>query len=323
MLCRRLALVVALIVGSSHPLMAIEGPAAAGPIGGTDIRSALVPPPGVYGGTIQLGAATLDFLDASGKSVPALKDAKLSKEVAGPFVYYVPPAKVLGGSIGVGAVLPAGNICGRLFTGQAKECTGSLGDPYVEIDWGRFFGKMRPSRFAGAYPVPEGLAVLVGFGVVIPAGGSDFSDPLSQALHLGTNIWDLAPSLAVTYTSPAILADGTELSMKLFWNNYLANPETHYLTGDVLNLDFALTERIGRWQAGVAGFYAAQAGDDKINGVVIPPDGRRADILQLGAVVAYDIPEHAAAVKVKALSTPFASNTVSSWGVVCGWIKKF
>lgn len=56
------------------------------------------------------------------------------------------------------------------------------------------------------------------------------------------------------------------MSAKFFWNNYLENPETHYLTGDVLNVDFAITEHIGRFQVGVTGFYAVQVGDDHIRG---------------------------------------------------------
>lgn len=308
---------------SSSPLLAVEGPTAAGPIGGTDIRSAALPPPGLYGGTAQLGAGTLGFKDGDGKTIPALQDARLTKEVAGPFIFYVPDVKVLGGSIGIGAIAPAGNVCGHLFAGQSNQCTASIGDPYVEVDWSRFFGRVRPSRYAGAYPIQEGLSVLIGFGVVIPAGHSNFSDPLSQALTMGTNIWDFAPSIALTYTSPAIIADGTELSMKLFWNNYLENRETGYRTGDMLNLDFALTEHIGRFQAGIAGFYAVQTEDDRINGVPIPPDGRQGELLQIGGIVAYDMPEHAASVKFKALASPFAVNTVSSWGVSSAWIKKF
>lgn len=307
----------------SSPLLAVEGPAAAGPIGGTDIRSALLPPPGLYAGTAQLGAATLGFHDGAGDKIPALRDARLVKEVAGPFIFYVPDVKVLGGSIGIGAIAPFGNICGHLFIGQSKQCTASVGDPYVEIDWARFYGKLRPSSYAGAYPIAEGLSVLVGFGVVIPAGHADFSDPLSQSLSMGTNIWDFAPSIALTYTSPAIIADGTEVSVKLFWNNYLENSETRYRTGDVLNLDFAVTEHIGRLQLGVTGFYAAQAEDDRIDGVSIPPDGRRGELLQIGGIVAYDMPEHVASVKLKAIASPFATNTVSSWAVASAWIKKF
>jgi hypothetical protein len=42
----RFLVAAALICGASTPVFAVEGPAAAGPIGGTDIRSAVLPAPG-------------------------------------------------------------------------------------------------------------------------------------------------------------------------------------------------------------------------------------------------------------------------------------
>ena len=283
----------------------------------------MLPPPGVYGGTFLLGAGTRDFLDGEGRTIPALKDARLSKELAGPFLLYVPDLKVLGGSIGFGGMIPAGNQCGHLVTGEPSRCTVDVGDPYVEFDWSRFFGTLRPSKFSGAYPILEGLTILVGFGVVIPAGGFDASDPTEQALSIGNNIWDFAPAVALTYTTPPILVEGTEVSAKLFWNNYLENSETNYQTGDVLNLDFAVTEHIGPFQVGLTGFYAVQIEDDKQFGVKVQPDGRQGEILHLGGIAGYDMPELESSVKVKALSSAFATNTVTFWSVVVGWIKKF
>jgi len=319
----RVLIIAVLVCVVRIPAHAVEGPAAAGPIGGTDIRSAMLPPPGLYGGVFVFGGDTLDFVDGNRKTIPALRDAHLSKEFAGPFLYYVPDLKVLGGSIAFGGMVPGGNQCGHLFVGEPDRCTIAVGDPYVEVDWSRSFGSLRPSKFAGAYPILEGLTILLGFGAVIPIGTFDASDPTEQALSIGTNIWDLAPSIAFTYTTPPILAEGTEFSAKLFWNNYLENTETHYRTGDVFNLDFAITEHIGRFQVGATGFYALQREDDRVSGVSIPPDGRQGDLLQLGGIVAYDMPEYASSVKVKATSTVTAANTVSFSALVLGWIKKF
>ena len=305
------------------PAFAVEGPSAAGPIGGTDIRSAMLPPPGLYGGVILLAAGTLDFVDGRGETIPALRDAHLKKYLAGPFLYYVPDVKVLGGSIGLGGIVPAGNQCGHLFLGTPDRCEAGVGDPYVELDWSRSFGTPRPSKFAGAYPILQGLTIMIGFGVVMPGGTYDASDVTTQALSIGNNLWDFAPTVAFTYTTMPLIAEGTEISAKFYWNNYLENPATHYSTGDLLNLDFALTEHIGRFQVGVAGFYAVQVEDDKQFGIPIPPDGRRVETLQLGGLLNYDMPEHASSVKVKTLSTVTAANTVRSWGVVFGWIKKF
>jgi hypothetical protein len=283
----------------------------------------MLPPPGVYGGVILLGAGTLDFVDGHGKTIPALRDAHLEKELVGPFLYYVPDVKVLGGSIGFGAIIPAGNQCGHLFVGDSNHCTVGMGDPYVELDWSRSFGKLEPSKFSGAYPILRGLTIMTGFGVVLPAGTYDPSDLTKQALSIGHNLWDFAPTVAFTYTTRPLLVEGTEVSAKFYSNNYLENPATHYFTGELLDLDFAITEHIGRFQVGVAGFYAVQVEDDKVFGIPIPPDGRRAEVLELGPVLNYDMPEYSSSLRVKALATLIAANTVTSWGIVFGWIKKF
>ena len=63
---------------------AVEGPTVAGPIGGNDIRSAVLPPPGLYGGVVLLHASTIDFLDAKGNVHPLFRDAQLHRQVGGP-----------------------------------------------------------------------------------------------------------------------------------------------------------------------------------------------------------------------------------------------
>ena len=319
----RLLLISALICVVCGPGQAVEGPTIAGPIGGTDIRSAVLPPPGLYAGAI-LGTATAsDFVDGSGRTIPALSTAHLTKTLDGPFLVYVPDVRLFGGSIGVAGIIPNGVQCGHLFVTTPDECTVGFADPYVEVDWSRSFGKLRPSKFPGAFPIHEGLTVLIGFGVVFPIGQYDASNPTALALSLGGNTWDFAPSVAFTYTTRPIFAEGTELSAKLYWNNYLTNPATDYSTGSLLNLDFAVSERIGRFQLGITGVYVHQGEDDKQFGVKVPPDGRRVELLELGGILNYDMPEHNAAVKVKALDTVMAKNTVRSYLVLLALIKKF
>jgi hypothetical protein len=319
----RLVIAATFIFAANLPALAVEGPTAAGPIGGTDIRSAVLPPPGLYGGVILLGTEAIDFVDGNGNTIPALKEAHLVKELAGPFLYYVPNIKVLGGSVGFGAIVPLGKQCGHLFIGEPDDCTTGVGDPYAEIDWSRSFGKLRPSKYPGAYPILQGATILAGLGIVFPAGTYDASDPTQQALSIGNNIWDFAPTAGFTYTTRPIFAEGTEFTARFYWNNYIENPTTHYRTGDLLDFEFAVSERIGRFQVGVTGFYAWQIEDDESFGVPIPPDGRRTKVLELGPVLNFDMPQSNSSVKTKALFTVLAENTVRGWGVVLTWVKKF
>jgi hypothetical protein len=318
----RFLLAAAFICCASSSVFAVEGSTAAGPIGGTDIRSAQLPPPGLYVGGILFGATANDFVDGSGKTIPALSDAHLERKLVAPFFGYVPDVQVLGGSIGLIGTIPYGSECGRLFITTPSRCQTGFGDAYVEADWSRAFGTLRPSKFPDAYPIFQGLTIMLGFGVVFPTGKYDAQLAALQGLTMGNNIYDFAPSVAFTYMTPPIIADGTEISAKLYWNNYLTNPATQYSTGSLLDLDFAISERIGRLQIGAAGFFAFQVADDKQFGVTIPPDGRRAEVLDLGAVVAYDIPELGAFLKVKGLTTVIAANTVRSQGISFAWVQK-
>jgi hypothetical protein len=121
-------------LGACTPAAAIEGPTAAGPIGGTDIRSAIIPPAGLYGGAIGQAAGTLDFVGSNGDTDPVLRAAALHAQTTGPVLYYVPKAKLLGGALALEGVLPFGHQCGSLFVGERNACGANMGDPYVEID---------------------------------------------------------------------------------------------------------------------------------------------------------------------------------------------
>ena len=302
---------------------AIEGPTVAGPIGGNDIGSAVLPPPGFYGGVAVVVQGTFDFHDGNGNNIPALRDAYLAKQQVAPVFLYVPHFKVLGGSVGVGGFMAVGNQCGKLFIGEASECRQGFGDPYIELDWSRSFGAYRPAKHPDAYPILQGFSVLFGGGIVFPSGSYNDDTRLKQVLSIGTNIWDFALTVAMTYTTPPILAEGTEFSAKLYWNKYLENPSTRYLTGDVMNLDFAITEHIGRFQVGVAGFYAWQVRDDESFGVRVPPDGAQATALVLGPIVQMDMPATNSSLKAKFIVNAFATNTVTAWNSVLTWSKKF
>ena len=323
MRCLAAALAAALMLGAGAPALAAEGPSIAGPIGGTDVRSALLPPPGLYGGAIVFGAEALRFVDGQGHTIPPLSGAYLVRATGGPFAIWVPDVQVFGGQVGVGAFFPGGHLCGHLFAGERNICQSGFGDPYVEVAWSRFYGTVRPSRDPGALPILQGLTVLFGFGTIVPIGQFNPTSPLTKALSSGTNIWDFAPNVAVTYTTAPLFAEGTEISAKAYLNNYLENPDTGHKTGRIVNVDFAISERIGRWQVGLAGIYAVQLADDKQNGVRIPPDGQRAMTVQLGPVVVYDMPEFGAALKIKALKTVIAENTVHTQALVFGVFKKF
>lgn len=93
-------------------------------------------------------------------------------------------------------------------------CVSGFGDPYFEVAWSRTFGRLRPSREPGAFPIVESLVISTRIGAVISVGQYDAHLQRFNGISLGNSTFDLAPSAAVTYTTPPLIADGTEISAK-------------------------------------------------------------------------------------------------------------
>ena len=304
------------------PGWAAEGSTVAGPIGGTDIRSAFLPSPGLYGAIISTRASAYQLRDGSGRPRAGLDAVEINSISAGTVLLYVPDVKVFGGSIGFLGVAGVGSLCGQITSANPSRCRTGFGDVYVETSWSRFFGFTRPSREKGALPIREGLAVATGLGAVLPFGLYDARIQASNGVTVGSNTLDVAPSISFTYTTPPLIAEGTEFSSKIYLNNYARNPATDYVSGRNVNIDFAISEHIGRWQVGVTGYYLRQLNDDTRGGVRVAPDGQRSEVLSLGGVINYDIPEAKAAIKFKARSSVFAYNTAMVTTFILSIAKK-
>ncbi|MEZ5844636.1 MAG: transporter [Hyphomicrobiaceae bacterium] len=307
------AVIVALL--ASPAAHAAEGSSVAGVSGGSDIGAARLPPPGLYGAVIGAASRSRNFYDGQGNPAPFPVDLDFAGQSAALAFVYVPDVKVLGGSIGLIGAVSWGRECGRLFAFQPNRCATGFGDPYLELSWSRFFGHMRPSAYSGAYPIAEGLSVQFGLGVLIPAGQYDATAATTRGLSIGNNIWDIAPMAAFTWMTPPLIAEGTEFSAKAYWNNYLTNDATAYRSGDLVTVDFAITERIGGLQVGLAGLYGRQIEDDRQFGFTVPPDGRRVEGLSLGPVVSFDLPELGGILKIKALTSVLERNATRTEGV--------
>ena len=208
------------------------------------------------------------------------------------------------------------------YVGQSTALPDGFRRCLVETSWSRFFGFTRPSREKGALPIREGLAIGTGIGAMLPFGLYDARIQASNGVTVGSNTLDIAPSIAFTYTTPPLLAEGTEFSAKIYLNNYARNPDTDYRSGRNVNTDFAISEHIGRWQVGVGGYYLRQLTDDTRGGVRVAPDGRRAEVLSLGPVINYDIPEYKSAIKFKVRSSVFAYNTAMVTAFYLTFAKK-
>jgi hypothetical protein len=154
----------------SAPSWAVEGATAAGPIGGSDIRSAILPPPGLYGGVIGLYNDVVGYNDGTGHPAAGLDAFGLQNYDGGAFFLYVPDVKLFGGRIGFSGFEAAGQNCGQLVSAIPRRCVEGFGDPYVEADWSRSFGQVRPPSTTGAFPIIQGFVLDFGIGAVLPVG---------------------------------------------------------------------------------------------------------------------------------------------------------
>src|ERR1700690_3740089 len=83
-------LLAVFVAAAAQSARAAEGTTAAGPIGGTDIRSALLPPPGVYGGLVGLYSAVGQVNDGTGNPAAGLNAVNLNAGIVGGLLAYVP-----------------------------------------------------------------------------------------------------------------------------------------------------------------------------------------------------------------------------------------
>ena len=136
-----------------------------------------------------------------------------------------------------------------------------MNDIYTDVlMWSRHLGEVEGGR-------PRGLTMKLGYSMVLPTGKYNTSDLYTT----GRNTLYYIPNGAFTYlTGPNFLGDGTEFSMSYFLDIARKNSATGYRNGMVLDVDMAVSEVVGRWQLGVAGYYARQIADDRLNGQRVP-----------------------------------------------------
>src|SRR5262249_62022040 len=96
-LCVRLVLLAGLLGAAAVPCLAAEGTTAAGPIAGTDIRSAVLPPPGLYGGGIGAHSHPPEGVDGQGKALQGPGAGRPTRGVAAPVLGPGPNAQGSGG----------------------------------------------------------------------------------------------------------------------------------------------------------------------------------------------------------------------------------
>ena len=316
--------VATLISLASGRALGAEGAIFGGPLGGTDIRNAYTPSlTGLYGNIVGLYSESEDTHGDTGAVSPVHVRTNVGAAAVG--VLYVYPFQVYGGALD--SFVQQSATYGYGTIGNRHGYASGLGDTYVELlGWSRYVGPLfgnsvgATDRSVDKPKLPYGLTVKIAYSMLIPDG--HYKD--TYLLTVGHNDFFFIPNIATTYlTQPNLMGDGLEFSAHIFADFASRNSKTDYFTGTVIDTDFAATDRLGRFQFGLAGFYAQQVQRDKIGHGVIAPNGKRLLAFDLGPVFAYDIPEWRSTFKIKYQAPVTYQNSLGVQRIILSYSLKF
>ncbi len=319
------ALIMAGIGTVAEPSSAGEFFARPNPTGLSDIRAAELPPPGLYVSGLFIGARTPDLYDLDGNGL--FPDTSGRVEAGGAAVLLAYPFEVFGGRL----ASSVGGFCGRFQLkvtagfrrGDTRGCTDLFSDIFF---WSRSFYHQPPADGppgAGFPPLPAGLTVGFGLNVTFPIGTFPYAEGAPPPDRVppgspGLGRWVISPNVALTYRTPPILLQGTEFSARAFFNFFGETRHTQYETGSNVTIDWAVTERFGRFQFGPTGTFLYQFEDDRgPPGSILAADGKqRTKLTEIGGVFAVDLPEYGAQASIKYFKSIDGENIFGGHAVI-------
>ena len=286
----------------TSPAQSAEGGFYSGPIGGSDIRSAILSTPGSMAFNFSFAPQFSNlYAGPNGKPSQTAPSVAFFAQSIPAGLSYVYPFTFDGGKFGSKIQDQYSFACYR--KGPKSQCDSGFSDPYTDLlIYSKFvglFGAKPPPSDSHHLKLPYGLTIAPAFSMSIPLGRYNSTQMLNQ----GHNTWIFIPNIAATYiTGPNLsIGDATELDTRLYYQTSSDNPRSGYRNGDTFVADFALTERVHYWQFGVAGTVATATTDDTRHQVPVPVNGNRLYDLLLGPVVQVDVPALRASFGLKSL----------------------
>jgi hypothetical protein len=221
------------------PLMSPAQPSAHYVPGVEGIKGASLPPPGIYLRDYNVAYYSEQLNDSSGNSIGGLNPrAFIYANV--PRVIWITPCQVLGGYLGVDALVPLQYTSLRL--GGFHDQTFGIGDAFAEGTWSRHWKQ---------------LDVSAGYGAWAPTGSS--SSPGHNPTRAGLGYWTHMFTAGATY-----YPDAAKKWSASALSRYEINMEHEGLTvGQAYTLEWGLSRAIiPTIDAGLAGYYQQQVTSD-------------------------------------------------------------
>ncbi|MGR6429774.1 SphA family protein [Rhizobium sp. PAMB 3174] len=299
----------------------------------TDIRAAELPPePGLYAIGGLWGSWRDRLNNGDGDAMyPDTEERTFMGQLGGLYVY---PEEVLGGRMASSLIFAYGRhdltVTNTLPVDLSAKHTGFY-DAYSDVFfWSKSWYEGPPPGAPGqpaptedfVPPMPVGFTLGVGLGVTVPIGSFENT----SVGYPGFNNWVLSPNIAFTYRTKPIFLDATEFSARLFYNHNFERDDSTggftYRDGDYLSADFAVTERYGRFQFGLAGNIKWQIQDDEGTPATPASDGQRHKSIRIGPILSVDLPEYRSTLTLKYLTDVYSRNAFEGDYLQLSFIRK-
>lgn len=300
---------------AANPANAVEGGVYGAPLGGTDARQAYLPEKtGVYGGLVGVASLSDWYTNQYGSYSTTSNPGQLNAGIAGAGLLYVYPWKPLDFTVASSIQFQyiwenqALTVNGKYLHGFANGFQDSYSDLFYASRYLGLFGAN-----PGADPNPKykyGLTWAFGLAAELPIGAYN----VNNFVNPGKNTYITIANTALTYLTGPNLSffDGTELSARFFFDTNKRNPASGYQGGNLIDLDYAITERYKNLQFGLAGDYAQQIqGDRNTLYQVVAPNGDKYEKIDLGPVFLWDM-DNGTTFKFKATFPVYHENNYNS-----------
>ncbi len=262
------------------------------------IKGASLPPPGVYFRDYNYLYVADQANDANGNKVTPSNFQALTY-VNAPRVIWITDAKVLGGNVGVDALLPI--VYSSLKAGPLNSAAFSIGDFFMEstLSWH-----------------PQQFDLAVGVGIWTPTG--DSTTP--AATHIGSGFWTTMLTAGGTW-----YPDAEKTWAISVLNRYEFNSEerdTHDTPGQALTTEWGISKSlIKTLDAGVVGYYQEKVtGDTGSNPAGVGPHNQ---VAAIGPEVNLAIPSVTTFVSLRYNYEFLAENRAQGHAVTLTLTKKF
>jgi hypothetical protein len=302
---------------------AVEGGIYGAPLGGTDARQAYLPAsPGLYGGFAGVGVFSNKFTSNTGSSTDI--PAYVSSATLGAGLLYVHNFSPWGFTLASSFQLnyQVANYQRLTVGGTALQGHGSgIQDSYSDLLYASHYLGLFGATPGTNSKLKYGLTGAIGLAAEIPIGAYHTTNFVTP----GKNTFITIPNIAFTYlTGPNMsFFDGTEVSARFFFDTNKRNNLSGYQGGNLIDLDYALTQRMGNWQFGGAGVIASQITSDlAANGTQQPTAGNKYLKVDAGLVVFYDSPDLGSTFKFKALFPIEHENNYAATTIVLSVSRK-